>query len=313
MIQKLKWTQLMSNVIGASCISPFHNSLASIDTLLNAKLPVSVTGGSGLADMEKYIVDHILVTDETESIWKDLPIYVSSYKAYDKRFIKLIFNKMREYIDFYYKILTDNGVARRLIYSKDYNNYGRTSSSENASLSKAGSDTTTYGEGSSVTSNADGQTSGNSRKIRSETPAYTGLYDSTAGEVTNTLFDQAIANYASSLDKDKSDSSYQDNGFTEARKDSSEEKIIDETHTSAKTGSNDVENQGSSETVVSGVSWEEQKKNLSLLFYNELKEFINSVPEMIYHHYAIDTVPFTELTVEYFKYLYALGDMLKNA
>ena len=146
-----------------------------------------------------------------------------------------------KYTGFYYKILTEEGLQRSLSYNKSYSNSGSSSMID--------------------------------RGINSETPQNSLLYDS-QDPASDTKFDEAIATYASNIDKNKS-----------ATSSSSE---------------------GTSGTTATGVTWEEARKNVLLLFFNELKDFIMSIPERIYAWYSIDTMPFIDLHKEFIDYIKTL-------
>ena len=246
-IMKKTWNQLITSVDAQDIFDDISQELESIDNYFNSNL-VSFRS-KDLKDLMLYVDRYLLKPSQLEgevyiNVWQDLPIYVSSFKFSDRRFILLLKNKLREYVGFYLKLVQDSGVSRNLSYKKDYLNSGEASSVERGS--------------------------------NSETPNYSALYDSTHPE-SDSLFDQAIADYASNINKTKASSTNR--------------------------------NAGSSLTEVTGSTWEEQKKNLELVFFNELKDFIASLPERIYSYYAVDTVPFTELTREYFKYLYSLKEI----
>lgn len=195
-----------------------------------------------LHSLAQNIESHFLQFEDIESnAWKDLNIYVSSYKRHDRRFILYLCNKLREYIGFYIKILSDEGLQRSLSYNKSYSNSGSSSMID--------------------------------RGINSETPQNSLLYDS-QDPASDTKFDEAIATYASNIDKNKS-----------ATSSSSE---------------------GESGTTATGVTWEEARKNVLLLFFNELKDFIMSIPERIYAWYSIDTMPFVDLHKEFIDYIKTL-------
>ena len=148
---------------------------------------------------------------------------------------------------FYEKIITDEGVSRNLSYAKEYSNEGSASSVD--------------------------------RGINSETPQNSNLYDSEHPE-SDSLFDEAIADYASNINKSKASQS--------------------------------SSNEGSSTTTVRGGTWDEQKKNIELMFFNELKEYIVSIPDRIYNYYSIDTVPAPELAIMQCNYLKDIAELLES-
>ena len=243
-VKKITWKQLMSNLSSADLFSGLEAELANIDSALNDSL--DSYNQTPIKDVVTYIKTYI-VTDSNNGIWKELPIYVSSFKENDLRFMHLLKAKIREYLGFYYKILTDEGVQRHLVYAKSYDNDGNSSAIE--------------------------------RGFNSNTPQNSMLYN--AVEATaDTNFDQAIADYASNIDKNKSKTT---------------------SHT-----------EGTSDTTVSGTTWEEGKKNVELFFFNELKDYLFSLPERIYHHYSLETVPAPELFKKFIEHLEEVREIVEN-
>ena len=242
MIQKKTWDELITNNEANTILDNIATEVAYIDSKLNEQF-VSFNSND-LEDLVNYVKTYML---SVNGVWKDLHIYVSSFKFNDKRIIHLIKNKVREYLLFYRKLVTDSGVSRNLSYKKNYINSGNASSVE--------------------------------RGTNSETPQNSSLYNPSQPE-SDSLFDEAIADYASNINKNKA--------------------------------STESSNEGSSETLITGGTWVEEKKNLQLVFFNELKEYIISIPDRIYSYYSIDTVPFTELQVLRGKYYEELADLLKS-
>lgn len=243
-VKKIKWNQLMSNIDAQDIFDDSEQELIYIDNKIN-QFSQSYAS-KPLRDLMKCVDDNFLKASNS-NIWKNLDIYLSSYRENDKRFVLLLKNKLREYLGFYSKILTDTGVQRSLVYAKTYSASGSASSTE--------------------------------RGFNSTTPQNSSLYDSTHPE-SDSLFDEAIANYASSIDKNKASSL--------------------------------TSSEGGSETNVSGVTWEEAKKNLQLLFYNELKDYIMSIPERIYSYYCLETLPAPELYKATVEYIETVIDIMKN-
>lgn len=243
-IKKIKWKTLVTQIDAQDIFDDTEQELIFIDDKINA-LTHSMRSKE-LRDLMKYVDDYHFSPSNT-LVWENLDIYVSSFKEHDKRFILLLKNKMREYIGFYQKILTDSGIQRALVYAKTYENDGNASSTE--------------------------------RGIDSATPQNSNLYDSAHPE-SDALFDQAIADFASSIDKNKASS---------------------ESHS-----------EGGSTTNVTGTTWEEGKKNIQLLFYNELKEYIMSLPERIYSYYSIDTIPAPELAKKFLAHLEEVREMFES-
>lgn len=243
-IKKLKWKDLMTNLVISNLFTDLSTELEAIDSAINES--IGDYSLNSIADSLEYISDYIL-TDDSEGIWANLPIYMSSYKENDKRFINLLQAKLREYVGFYKKILTDEGVQRHLVYAKSYENDGNSSAIE--------------------------------RGFNSNTPQNSMLYN--AVEATaDTNFDQAIADYASTIDKNKSKTT---------------------SHTD-----------GNSDTTVSGTTWEEGKRNVELFYFNELKDYIFSLPERIYHYYSLETVPAPELFKFFIEHLQAVKEIFED-
>lgn len=246
MVKKIKWYRLMNNISAEDCIQDLTDDIYDIDDLVNSHLnystPISL---KNLTDRILNAIDDSGV--ENSSIWGSMYIYISSWKEYDNRFIYLIEAKLREYLAFYEKVLTDEGVQRNLVYNKEYSNSGSASSVE--------------------------------RGTDSVTPQNSNLYDSQHPE-SDSLFDEAIANYASSINKDKS--------------------------------STTSSSSGSSGTSVTGVTWDEAKKNIQMLFFNELKDYLVSIPERIYSWYSLETIPAPELCKLFLEYRKAIWDLVNE-
>ena len=247
-VKKIKWITLVTQNSAHEVITPLRSEIEDIDNLLNGE-DISV---DMLKELAQYVVDYHL-KGEVEGqpndnlIWKDMPVYTSSWNEKDRRFILLLKNKLREYVLFYKKILTDKGVQRALSYAKTYENDGNASSTE--------------------------------RGTDSATPQNSNLYDSEHPE-SDALFDKAIADFASSINKNKANS---------------------ESHS-----------EGGSTTNVTGTTWEEGKKNIQLIFYNELKEYIMSLPDRIYSHYSLETMPAPMLCKKMIEHLEEVGDMITS-
>ena len=256
-IKKIKWQDLMNNLSPSSYL--FYDTVGETDKStydlikeIDGLIDSIIEEESGyiqtpLADLVDYIDENLFNNDEQACIWWNMPLYTSTYIEKDARFLFLLKNKLREYLAFYKKILTDEGVQRHLVYDKEYENDGNSDNLE--------------------------------RGINSNTPQNSSLYDSEHPE-SDAKFDQAIADYASTIDKNKA-------------------------HTTSHT-------EGSSGTTVSGTTWEEGKKNIQMMFFNELKDYIFSLPERIYSFYSLETIPAPEITKKFIEHLYEVRDMLLN-
>ena len=54
---------------------------------------------------------------------------------------------------------------------------------------------------------------------------------------------------------------------------------------------------GASGETANNVNWDEALKNLQFAFYNEIVDYIISIPSELYNYYALDSRPITELVV----------------
>lgn len=330
-VQKMKWQSLMNNVAVFNpsveqrklFLDDLRTDIQDIDSAL-AELFEGYSGSmTSLFDNMRYITNKF----NNENPWFDMKIWVSSFKANDKRVMYFIQSKLGEYVGFYKKVLTDAGVSRALMYSKTYQNAGNTSSNTSNTISESSSNTkntTTNSQkantkGGSSTRNNSSNVNEDGRKITSETPQNSMLWDSTSASITNAKFDQAIADYASRLEKNKVNREGQEaetitTNETDNTTENGTEGVMGTSTgstTDSGSGSSTTANSGNSTTNVTGVTWEEARKNLSLIFFNELKDYIMRIPEMIYSYYSIDTMPFTDLTKEYFDYLDSLFESVE--
>ena len=48
------------------------------------------------------------------------------------------------------------------------------------------------------------------------------------------------------------------------------------------------------------------------MFYNELKEYIMSIPDRIYSYYSLDTIPAPQLCKTFIEHLVAVAEMMKT-
>ena len=220
---------------------------------------------------------------------------------------------------FYEKLLRDKGVSRALLYNKNYQNLANSMSETSRDSSQSSSESNSSSLSGTNTKESVGasskRTTGNrnelGRKIHSETPQNSALYDSTSASIGDALFDQAIADYASSLDRNKVGTDYQDNEGIENETNDTTNESRSESGNSSVSGSQqdsasantETTNKGSSATSVTGTTWEEARKNLDLVFYNELKNYIMSLPYKVYSWYSIDTIPFPDLQGMFLEYV----------
>ena len=244
-IKKMTWTELMQTIIPSRLSASITNLTSLIGQVNTAQQ--TLIGSSNLSNVYNEMLILLCQNVNVDSAWKDLVIVGSDFKLNDCRYPQFLFQKAYEYAGFYKKILTDEGVQRALVYAKTYNNSGTASSTV--------------------------------RGANSNTPQNSMLYNATEA-TANELFDQAIADYATTIDRTKASST--------------------------------SSSQGGSRTSVSGTTWEEGKKNLQMRFYSELVNFIATIPERIYSWYSLDTMPAPELMKNFCQYLDEVAEIFQD-
>lgn len=235
---RLKWNDLLTDK-PLLTKAEFDNLFEQIDNLLVGKIDSDLS-----VYLMKNIYDDVVdsyLTPNNENVWKDLDIWLSSFKQRDKRIFNQIKLKLLQYLGFYKRILTDNGVARSVITHRTY-------SDKNVS-------------------------SGENSSAYSETPQV-----NIAGGSIPTL--DELMEYLSNVTKNKDD--------IETNRD------------------------GESDLDVKSKTWDEEHKNLNMIFYNTLCEYIASIPKIIYNYYSLDTNPVPDLVSKSFEYFRSLKDIYER-
>lgn len=129
MVKKTKWINLMD--ARTSQIEPiiFQDLLEECDSLFSEKISSDehTYEYTGLFDTYKLVYDSFFDNDTTKNIWKDMDIFLSSFKENDRRIFHEIHMRMIQYLGFYKKILTDDGVARKMVTHRNYSGTGTSS------------------------------------------------------------------------------------------------------------------------------------------------------------------------------------------
>lgn len=118
-VLKITWNDFITEHVSAlsdMCL-PLYNLLEEVDDLFFSKISEG-TSPHYLKESLPYISEKFFTPNL--SIWDKMPIFVSSYKFEDKRFINELSVRLLQYIAFYKKILTDDGVARKLVSKRTY-------------------------------------------------------------------------------------------------------------------------------------------------------------------------------------------------
>lgn len=218
MTKKTTWQELIVKTKTDEILDGHVDATAEeIDTLYLNKFGVD----SKISALIQYMNGSYFATgdDLSNNPWKDLPIFISSYAENDQRLYYQLSQKINDYLAFYKKIITDDGLALKMTIQRYYASTGSSSNTN--------------------------------KNIESETPS-----------IALDNFDQGIA-YASNLSKQTNDSEDSASGNST------------DTHTKK--------------------TWDEEMKNMRLLFYNELVDYIANLPELIYNHYCLDSTPWWEI------------------
>lgn len=222
MILRKTWAEkITKNSLGDIIDTPALTLAQTLDQTMLTKFGIVTQTYNALS----YIKTAYLINNDA-CVWKDLPIYLSSFKDGDNRIVYSLKDRLIKYLRFFNKMITDDGLARRMSLSRSFQN--------------------------------DYSDSGTNKNYFSETPQE---------ELDN--FETAIMKYASNLTKD----------------------------TSAKSG----QQLGTASETSTNVTWDEAMKNLRLVFYNDLMDFVSWIPNIIYNYYCLDSRPYPALVKEYYK------------
>ena len=237
-VLKLTWNELLTNkpVLTKAEFDPLFTE---IDTLLNSKIDSGLSI-SLMKDVYDDVVDYYLTVGDNNN-WKDMEIWLSSFKRNDRRIFNEIRLKLLRYLGFYKRILNDNGIARSVITHRAYSD---TNTSE-------GVNNTGY----------------------SETPQVD-VASATLPDIEDTL--QYLSNVNHSKDNIETN------------------------------------REGESDLTVSSKTWDEEQKNLNLIFYNALTEYVARIPEMIYNYYCLEMNPVPDLMLKSVDYFKALKDIYER-
>lgn len=230
MILKKKWIEILQqNNTGNYSLSQagLVSLIEEVDALFTSQYD-STEGANDnrLKNLYNEIITHFVTNTTADNYWADMPIFVSSWNWKDKYPFGLLVLRLTQYLGFYKKILTDNGLARSVVTHREFSNSG--------------------------------ESDGTNRAYETETPQI---------ELEN--FEEGIK-YASALNKN-----------------------VDHSESSSS---------GDSDLTVSSKSWDEEEKNMKLVFYNDLCDFVREIPQWIYSQYAIDSLPSDEIVRETFNY-----------
>lgn len=237
-VLKLTWNELLT---GKPVLTKaeYDGLFADIDELLNSKIDENLSV-SLMKDVYDDVVDYYLTVGDNNN-WKDLDIWLSSFKRNDRRIFNQIRLKLLQYLGFYKKILNDDGIARSVITHRSYSDSNSSSGTNNSAYS--------------------------------ETPQVD-VSTATLPDIEDTL--QYLSNVTHNKD--------------------------------------DIEGsrEGESDLTVSSKTWDEEQKNLSLIFYNALCEYVVRIPEMIYNYYCLETNPVPDLLLKSVDYFKALRDIYER-
>lgn len=73
----------------------------------------------------------------------------------------------------------------------------------------------------------------------------------------------------------------------------------------------DGQNTGTAYERKSEVTWDEAMNNLRTVLFNDLVDYVTRIPNMLFNHYSLDTMPFIEQMKATFKYFQNLSEVYK--
>ena len=237
MILKMKWNEVcttwdtqFARLYNSTLLQDLAEELdGKVSSKIVSEDTYTVTSiKDALDSLEEYLKD-----DEVDNVWRDMTIFMSSFKFRTHRIVDELLNRLIQYMSFYNRMLEDDGVARKLVTHRDYSSTG--------------------------------QSSGEYKNYESETP-----------QVQLTNFDDAIK-YASNLEKNE------------------------DLRNTQKWGGSDFE--------LKSFNWDEALRNMKMVFYNDLVNYVLSVPVLVYNYYALDQYPVQESVIEYINYMKNLRDI----
>ena len=126
MIVKKLWTELVTQNELDIIDNDMLSLAGQIDTLMASKFSITTSFQSYL----NYIKTAFF-SSEGNNQWSGLQIYLSSYSFGDKRFKMLMADKIRKYFAFYIKFITDEGLAKTITTTRNYEDHSGTSSTNN--------------------------------------------------------------------------------------------------------------------------------------------------------------------------------------
>ena len=77
------------------------------------------------------------------------------------------------------------------------------------------------------------------------------------------------------------------------------------------TGGSTANSNGENSETRSEVTWNEAMSNLRTSLFNDLVDYVTRIPNMLFNHYSLDTMPFTEVIKATCQYVRNLSDIYK--
>ena len=119
MIQKKLWTELLTSNHFENVISTDVLTLAGyIDTLMLQKFEINTS-------LQTYLtyIKTSFFSSEGNNQWSALNIFISSYSLGDQRFVYLLNDKLKKYLGFYNKFISQDGLAKTISVNRDYEDH----------------------------------------------------------------------------------------------------------------------------------------------------------------------------------------------
>lgn len=124
-VVKKTWDELLQKNNKMTNLFDNMSTLATaVDTAFNTKYNASTHVADVLSDIK---TDYLTVGS---GLWKELEIFMSSFKEEDKRPYRTIQDKLTRYLVFFAKMITDDGLARSLITQRNFANNNHSGSTD---------------------------------------------------------------------------------------------------------------------------------------------------------------------------------------
>ena len=126
MVKKMKWINLMDSRTLEISPNVFNDLLNECDELFSEKLSTDEVTyeETTLHDAYGYVYNSFFDDDTEMNLWVEMDIFISSFKEHDQRIFHEIRMRLLQYLGFFKRVLTDDGVARKMVTHRAYSGSG---------------------------------------------------------------------------------------------------------------------------------------------------------------------------------------------